>query len=259
MNKSGIGRWAFVLTFGLLLMTGCKPEFLDTVPENTISNEQLAKNPTALQAIINGVYANMRTYGIGGDTRHVDFGHTGVRAGLDMMGHDVTMPFLHWYGFYHNYDAREQTSSRTRIIWNTYYTQVAEVNSIINAIEPTTDDPDAAALLGQALALRAFFTFNAARIYAHTYIGHENELCIPLPDGASFDGKPRATVAAVYEKMVADLEGAVTLLRMVLAEVPSRKSTSRLLRGYWLPYIWKWVTGAKPPKMQRLHAKDTNL
>ena len=211
-NKSGVSTWTFVLTFALLIMTGCKPEFLDTVPENTISNEQLAKNPSALQAIINGVYANMRTFGIGGDTRHIDYGHTGVRAGLDMMGHDVTMPFLHWYGFYHNYDARVQTSSRTRIIWNTYYTQVAEVNSIINAIEPTTDDPDAAALLGQALALRAFFAFNAARIYAHTYIGHESDLCIPLPDGQSFDGKPRATVGEVYERIVADLEGAIPLL-----------------------------------------------
>ena len=211
IHKLGKSPLTFALALAIFMM-GCQKEFLDTVPENTISNEQLAENPSALQAIINGVYANMRTYSIGGNTGHIDYGHMGVKAGLDLMGHDIVMAAFHWGAFFHNYDGRVQTSSRTRIIWNTYYTQVAEVNSIINAIEPTTDEPTAQALLGQALALRAFFTFNAARTYAHTYIGHESDLCIPLTDGASFDGKPRSTVSQVYERIVADLESAVPLL-----------------------------------------------
>lgn len=192
--------------------TSCEKEFLDTVPENTISNLQLAENPAALQAIINGVYANLRTFGIGGSTRHIDYGHMSSKNGLDMMGHDIVMTAFHWLAFYHNYDGRVQTSTRTLTIWNTYYSQIAEVNSIINAIDPATTDPTAKALLGQALALRGLFTHMLARMYAHTYIGHENDLCIPLPNGENFDGKPRATVQETYAQMASDLESAVSLL-----------------------------------------------
>ncbi len=193
-------------------MTSCEKDFLDTVPENTISNLQLAENPAALQAIINGVYANLRTYSIGGNTGHIDYGHMATKAHLDMMGQDITMSVFHWTGFYYNYDARVQTSSRTRILWNTYYKQVAEVNSVITAVDPATTDPTAKALLGQALALRGLFTHVLARIYSHTYIGHESDLSIPLPNGENFDGKPRATVGEAYAQMAADLEAAVTLL-----------------------------------------------
>jgi hypothetical protein len=201
-----------LLIFLMIAAAGCQKDFLDTAPANTISSEQLAENPAALQAIINGIYSNIRTYAIGGNTGHIDYGLRGAMAGLDMMSHDISMSIFHWYGFFYNYDGRVQTSSRTRILWNTYYTQVAETNSIIKAIDPNTEDADARALLGQALALRGLFTFNTARIYANTYLGNESDLCIPLPDGANFDGKPRATNEEVYAQIKADLEAAVPLL-----------------------------------------------
>lgn len=203
----------FLVVFTLFFATtSCEKDFLDTVPENTISNLQLAENPAALQAIMNGVYANLRTFGIGGSTRHIDYGHMATKAALDMMGHDITMSIFHWMGFYYNYDGRVQTSSRTLTIWNTYYSQIAEVNSIITAIDPATTDPTAKALLGQALALRGLFTHVLARMYSHTYIGNESQLSIPLPNGENFEGKPRATIGEVYAQMATDLEAAVPLL-----------------------------------------------
>lgn len=202
----------FLLAMVLIFTAGCKDDFLDTQPANTISNVQLSENPAALKSIINGMYANLRTYGIGGSTRHIDYGLMATMAGLDMMSHDMTMAAFHWYGFFYNYDGRTQTSSRTITFWNTYYTQVAEANSIINAVDPATTDPDAKIFRGQALALRALLTFNTARIYAHTYIGNEDDACIPLPDGKAFDGKPRSSVRDVYNQIVEDLEEAIPLL-----------------------------------------------
>lgn len=205
----------FVLMLALLVgvVSGCQKEFLDLAPADTISSQQLAENPTAAQAILNGIYANLRTFSIGDPGGfHVDYGLRGVMAGLDMMSEDNTMSAFHWYGFFYNYDGRVQTSSRTRVLWNTYYSQVAEANSVINAIEPGVTDPGARALLGQALALRALFTHNTARVYAHTYLGNEDAACIPLPDGLDFEGKPRATNREVYTQIVADLEAAVPLL-----------------------------------------------
>lgn len=225
-----------MVVFIALIATSCQKEFLDTKPANTISNAQLAENPAALQAIINGIYANLRTYAIGGNTGHIDYGLRGVMSGLDMMSNDNSMSVFHWYGFFYNYSGRVQTASRTRIIWNTYYTQVAEANSVINAIDPATEDPTAKALLGQALTLRALFTLNTARIYAHTYLGHESDLCIPMPTGLSFEGKPRALVSEVYAQIKEDLEAAVPLLdgfsRSTKQEVNQAVAQAFLARTY---------------------------
>ena len=214
---------SLIIVFSVLLLFSCKDDFLDTAPEETISSEQLAQNPTALQAIINGIYASLRTFGVGGTTRHVDYGHMGIVAGLDMMSNDISMTAFHWYGFFYNYDGRTQDASRTSIIWITYYSQVAEANSIINSFEQDPTDESAKAILGQALALKSFSLFNLARIYAFSPMGHDGDKGVPLPDGASFDGKPRSAISDVYTRITADLERAIPLLANF-----SRSSTQEL-------------------------------
>lgn len=203
----------YLLTLVVFLLAGCAEDFLDTAPENTISNQQLSESPSSLQAIVNGIYANLRTFGIGGATFHIDYGHVAMRTGLDMMANDVTQSVFHWYGFFANYDSRVQTSSRTRVYWNTYYSQIAEANSIINAIDETITDPGPRAILGQGLALRAFCMFQLARTYGPTYIGNESALGVPMPNGQDFEGKPRATLAQIYALIASDLEKSVDLLK----------------------------------------------
>jgi hypothetical protein len=154
----------------------------------------------------------MRTFNIGGNGGHEDFGFKAAQTAVDFMSHDQTMSFLHWFGFHYNYAGRVQSHSRTRMMWNTFHKYIAEANSIINAIEPDTENADAKAILGQALALKSCFTYFLARVYAHTYSGHESDLCLPLVDGKDFNGKPRSTVQETYAQIRADLASAVTLL-----------------------------------------------
>ncbi len=201
------------LTIAAFLWTSCEKDFLDTQPQNTISSEQLASNPASFQAVVDGTYAAMRTFEIGDRGGHIDYGHKAITTATDFMSHDVTMPFLHWYGFFYSYDGRVQSNSRARMVWNTYYKFIAEANSIISSLDdPSALDDTGKAVLGQALTARGFCMFYLARLFAHTYIGHENDMCIPLVDGANFEGKPRATVSAVYDQIVADLTQAVDLL-----------------------------------------------
>ena len=203
----------FLLTLVVFLLAGCAEDFLDTAPENTISNQQLSESPSSLQAIVNGIYANLRTFGIGGATFHIDYGHVAMRTGLDMRSNDIAQSVFHWYGFFANYDGRVQTSSRTRVYWNTYYSQIAEANSFINAIDETITDPGPRAILGQGLALRAFCMFQLALTYGPAYIGNESALGVPMPNGQDFEGKPRAPLSQVYALIASDLEKAVDLLK----------------------------------------------
>ncbi|AUP80335.1 RagB/SusD family nutrient uptake outer membrane protein [Flavivirga eckloniae] len=202
----------------LIIVVGCiyscQDDFLDTEPANSISAEQVERTPAATSAIVRGIYANLRSFGVGHPLRvDVDYGQKGIMAMTDMLGQDIVLNNFNWYIFLYNYNGRQQTSSRTNIFWNTYYTAIADANSVINPLsdkEDRTTEEDA--LLGQALAIKSFSLFNLVRIYAHTYIGNENAPGIPIPDRVDFEGKGRGTVQDVYDQIIPDLEEAVTLL-----------------------------------------------
>jgi len=192
----------------------CQEDFLDTEPANSISAEQVERTPAATSAIVRGIYANLRSFGVGNPARvDVDYGQKGIMAMTDMLGQDIVLNNFNWYIFLYNYNGRQQTSSRTNIFWNTYYTAIADANSVINPLSANEDrTPEEDALLGQALAIKSFSLFNLVRIYAHTYIGNETDPGVPIPDRIDFEGKSRGTVQDVYDQIIPDLEQAVTLL-----------------------------------------------
>lgn len=202
-----------LVIFLLSTIIACEKDFLDTELGGAISSEQAASSPAANEAIVNGIYASMRTYGVGGTTGHTDFGHRCLMGAYDMMGHDIVLNNFNWYIFYYNFQGRVETSSRTGIIWTTYYTFIADANIVINglrSLETLTDEQNA--LLGQALAIKSFSLFNLVRVYSDTYAGNQTSPGVPIPDRLNFDGNARGTVQDVYDQIIPDLEEAVTLL-----------------------------------------------
>ncbi|MEQ3498249.1 RagB/SusD family nutrient uptake outer membrane protein [Tenacibaculum sp. SSH1-16] len=210
MNNLKIFIFLLTLTFSF----GCSEEFLDTDPERSISSEQVASASAATEAIVNGIYANLRSSGVGNPARvDVDYGQKAMMAYADMLGHDIVLHNFNWYIFVYNYNGRQQTSSRTNIIWNTYYTAIADANSVIIALDGKVDRTDKEnALLGQALAIKSFSLFNLARFYCHTYLGNESDPGVPIPDRVNFEGNGRGTLQDVYDRIIPDLERAKDLL-----------------------------------------------
>ena len=201
-----------ILFFPIFLLPSCQQDYLDTETKNSISSEQLAANPTAFQAIVDGTYAAMRTFQVGNRGGHIDYGHKAITTATDFMSHDQTMSFLHWYGFFYSYDGRIQSNSRSRMVWTTYYKFVGDANSIIKELENEELDDAGKSVLGQAYTGRAFCNFQLARLFGHTFLGHESDPCIPLVDGKDFEGRPRATTQAVYDQIVSDLNQAIDLM-----------------------------------------------
>lgn len=196
----------------LLILTGCSKDFLDTQPESTINDEQLATSADANSAIINGVYSALRSFGLSIAGSHEDYGHKSILAATDMMSNDMLMTKSSWYGSFYNYLGRTQTNSRSKLAWSIYYPQIKTVNIVLAAIPAKTDNAKLNAARGQALALRGYFYFMLARMYGPTYVGNESKLCVPLYTELSYDGKARSTVAQVYTVIEADLKEAVELM-----------------------------------------------
>lgn len=201
-----------IITMSLLILTSCEKDFLDTQPESTINDEQLATSAAANQAIIAGIYSALRSYGLSIAGSHEDYGHKSILAATDLMSNDMLMTKSSWYGSFYNYLGRTQTNSRSKLAWSMYYPQIKTANTVIAAIPADIDDAKLKALRGQALALRGYFYFMLARMYGPTYISNETKLCVPLYTEVSLEGKARSTVGQVYTVIESDLEEAVQLL-----------------------------------------------
>lgn len=193
-----------------LLFTSCGKDYLNLNPESTINPEQLGSSPAATLGTLKGVYATLRSATTTGYAGHEDFGHKGVLSFVDLMGNDVIMDNLGWGGFNYNYTGRVMTNSRSHFPWFTYYTQIKNVNTIINNVDPATDDAQLKAIRGQAIALRGYFHFMLARIYGPTFVGHEEALSVPI--NAKTLSSKRNTVAEVYTQIESDLKEGVEAL-----------------------------------------------
>ncbi|WP_264534989.1 RagB/SusD family nutrient uptake outer membrane protein [Flavobacterium sp. N1736] len=202
-----------ILTLSLLISTSCEKEFLDTVPESTINDEQLATSAAANAAIINGVYSALRSYGLSVAGNHEDYGHKSILVATDMMSNDMLMTKSSWYASFYNYLGRQQTNTRSRLAWSVYYPQIKTLNVVLTAVpaEAAITD-DLKKIRGEALTLRGYFYFMLARIYGPTYIGNEDELSVPLYTAVTLDGAPRAKVTEVYAVIEHDLLESIALL-----------------------------------------------
>jgi len=200
-----------ILSLSLLIFTSCESEFLETTPESTINDEQLASSAEANEAIINGIYSALRSYGLS-INNHEDYGHKSILAGTDLMSNDILMAKSSWYSNFYNYQSRQQTNTRSRLAWSTYYPQIKTTNVVLAGIPEDITDDKLKAIRGQALALRGYFYFMLARMYGPTYIGNENKLCVPLYTEVAFEGKARSTVTEVYTQIQSDLNESIKLL-----------------------------------------------
>lgn len=201
-----------LLVLFLLILVSCDQEFLDAVPESTINKEQLATSASANQAIISGIYSALRSYGLAIGSNHEDYGHKSVLSAMDMMSNDMLMTKSSWYQSFYTYLGRQQTNSRSRLVWNTYYPQIKSTNIVLGGIPSNTTDEKLKAIRGQALALRGYFYFMLARTYGPTYVDNETKLCVPLYTEPTLEGKARSTVGEVYVLIESDLREAIELL-----------------------------------------------
>ncbi|MFQ6603468.1 RagB/SusD family nutrient uptake outer membrane protein [Flavobacterium sp. C3NV] len=202
-----------ILAFASLIFISCDKDFLDTEPQSTIDTEQLAKSASSNQALINGIYTALRSYGLAIGGNHEDYGHKSVLSAMDMMSNDMLMTKSSWYGSFYNYLGRQQTSVRSRLVWNTYYPQIKSANLVLSVIPSNTTDESLKAVRGQALALRGYFYFMLARTYGPTYIGNETKLCVPIYTELTLVGKARSTSEEVYTLIENDLKESIELLK----------------------------------------------
>ena len=215
--------YAIVAICGLLSLSACSGDSLNTEPTDSMSGATLMSDGIKALVPLNGIYRSMYTAGWSttGNT-HQCFGISAYNLMAEVMGDDMIMGASGsgWFWYDAVYDVKDlftRSTWRSYDLWKAYYTWIANANYIIAAEETmggATNDKNYA--IGQAYAIRAYCYFMLAQTFARTYKGHESEKCVPIytePTSTSTTGQPRSTVAQTYEQILSDINKACDLLQ----------------------------------------------
>lgn len=133
-------------------------------------------------------------------------------------------------------------------MWTAMYSHIGVTNAVLEKVEEFTEDSEADRnrVKGQALFLRAYYYFYLVNSYAKPYSGitSSEDLGVPLKTFAYIDDRywGRATVAEVYDQIVADLKGAIHCLSGITPKSYYwiGADVARLLLSRVYCYMGKW-------------------
>lgn len=213
------------ILFGVLGFTAVACNDLDTEPlGSTITSDQkgdvIKRDPEMIAASTNAIPTMLKQYGnVLGTNQHLDFGYPGVMLGLDSRTADMVSDVIgyNWFSEQVEYSDITTTARMTQLIWGTMYNQIFSCNEVLANVDKESADPQVMYYMAQALGFRANAYFVLAQLYQYTYVGHQNEPCVPIITDenkaeVSVNGAKRATVEEVYTQIRADIDKAISLL-----------------------------------------------
>jgi len=212
------------IIIGMLLLvagiTSCGKEFLSPELTEYATKDQindLVENGggdgvvNLMNSTMLGAYNAMITY----QGRHDAFGEMAVGLAGDLMTEDMVFTYRTHFIYDYDIDNNAATYARPNNTWSYLYSVVGKCNEVIEKVPPSVTDAPLKAVLGEALALRAYAFFSLVQRFQQTYKGNESAPGIPLTLTSNDDRPPvggRGKVSEVYDKIMVDLDSAVTYL-----------------------------------------------
>lgn len=222
MNK--INKYLLMSMVAGVSFTSCND--LDTHPFGDVITEDqrtevIGNNPEKLQATIAAMYAAINAWE-SASANMFDFGYPGVMIQMDSRTADFLTVYPDQYGWFSSCVAWQDNSAssaygicRWRVPYNSIYTANQVIN-IVASLDPEKADNTYRFYRAQALGTRAFCYWVLAQLFQFNYVGHEQSPCVPLiteenQADIAINGAPRATVAEIYNQIIADLTEGIEL------------------------------------------------
>ncbi|MCO6496174.1 MAG: RagB/SusD family nutrient uptake outer membrane protein [Chitinophagaceae bacterium] len=203
--------------FAFLTITGCKKEYLETVPSDGVTEAQIFSKYSSVSAALTGIYKELFAFGINAGG-HDDYGQKSLDLMFDLMGNDMVVHSqgYGWYNADYSYTAwlSATDGSQSMNAWRRYYDQISQANKIIANVDGVSDASQAQkeSIKGQALALRAYSYYYLANYFQQTFKGNESAKGVPIYLPGATEGGARGTLQQVYDQIEADFKDAATLL-----------------------------------------------
>ncbi|MCD7848786.1 MAG: RagB/SusD family nutrient uptake outer membrane protein [Parabacteroides sp.] len=200
-----------------LLISGCGTDYLERVPTNSVTDEDLFSTVTGAETALNGIHRS--TYAF--YDNHGRLGQKAIDIIIDFMADDFLQLergygwFVSWYQYL---NSRNINSADLEFSWSYYYDIIDNANLILENIDNATDvsfhEDLVKNIKGQAYAYRAYSYWQLVQMFSsrYDYNGNNTQLGVSLVLDNSGDPKPRSSVQEVYEQIYKDIDQAIALL-----------------------------------------------
>ena len=242
-NKKLIFFIAIILT-----MVSCTEDFLDKVPQTTMSNELALDNYKNIQLSLNGAYSTLYSANYYGRAFIVipEIRGTDAKSSVQLSSGRFQGNF-NW----------AETPSTTFPLWNTGYYIISAVNNVLEALEGfeevgVTEDM-INQVRGEALFLRALVHWDLVRAFGQPYTYAVNQtgaaaLGVPYIFKTEVGEPERNTVEEVYTYAIDDLKTAESIIGEpnrgnVQTAFASKETVQALLAKIYL-YMGDWQNAA---------------
>jgi starch-binding outer membrane protein, SusD/RagB family len=197
-----------VLTFlpALLFLSSCK-KYLETVPDNILTIEDVFKTRTNVVRYLGNIYQALPNEF---NQRFANFENAGNWTGASDEG-KYTWDFN--YSTNMNKSAWANTDGNINGYWTNYYRAIRNATDFIKRIDgatPEISDGEKKIYKGEARALRAFYYFQLVRIYGPVVLLGED--LIPVAGTPDEIKKPRTKFDECIDFIIAQLDQAYTEL-----------------------------------------------
>lgn len=197
-----------MILVGVLVLSGCIKE---TVPQqNLATSDQVANSPGVFNTFVNTCTSSLVgqfTYG-GSSYYPWDYGYPSFFLQRDVMGQDIVIDEQDWYTTW--YAVGTGLGPRYAVCqlpWTYYYKWINNCNTVLSmAGDNPSEEMKSGA--GIALAMRAMFYMDLARMFQYTYKGNEDKVTVPIVTEKTLDftNNPRATNTDIWAFILSDLD-----------------------------------------------------
>ena len=220
------------IAFAAAALTACD---IERLPYGSMSAEQITNDPSAsLDALINGVYAQLKTWS---DPMH----RCGEYAGDNMMIRgSSTDAFFEFISY-----SRTPNNYRLQNFWDYGYKGIAQASNIINMIEEG-QSAEIDNQLGECYYVRGMLYFYFVRAYGRPYYQAPNKnLGVPIVNGTPENVmgdlflEDRATVHETYMQAINDLKKAEQLMTIEKGAAYASKAAAQAM----LSRVYLYMSG----------------
>ena len=220
------------IAFAAAALTACD---IERLPYGSMSAEQITNDPSAsLDALINGVYAQLKTWS---DPMH----RCGEYAGDNMMIRgSSTDAFFEFISY-----SRTPNNYRLQNFWDYGYKGIAQASNIINMIEEG-QSAEIDNQLGECYYVRGMLYFYFVRAYGRPYYqAPDQNLGVPIVNGTPENVmgdlflEDRATVHETYEQAISDLKKAEQLMTIDKGAAYASKAAAQAM----LSRVYLYMSG----------------
>lgn len=203
-----INKLIYFLLAGGLTITACKKSFLNEVPPNAINVQSSILTPGAMADAVNGMYNEMKYYFLFDRDVPVlgDLLADNIYVNISNSGRYLSQ---------NNYTFIN-TSAEAADIYNQSYASIAQANRVIYEGKKLPTSNDVNQLLGEAYASRGLLYLNLVNWFGAPYTVNPNAPGVPIVTMPAYITgvvyPARATVSAVYDKIISDLDSAYALM-----------------------------------------------